>query len=132
MLEAIHALQRSGFRPKRSIELILFISEEPTRFGVGCLGSRMLSGTLTAEAARQLTDTSGQTLEHVRQKANMQGDLESVKLDPKHYSAFVELHIEQGPFLERAHRHWVLSRVLPPRRATIWLRKAPVGTPEAS
>jgi ureidoglycolate amidohydrolase len=102
-LEAIRALQRSGFRPKRSIELILFTSEEPTRFGIGCLGSRMLSGTLTAKAARALTDTSGQTLEYVRQKANMQGDLDSVKLDPGHYSAFVELHIEQGPLLERAH-----------------------------
>src|SRR6266853_136286 len=51
-LEAIRALQHSGFRPRRSIELILFTSEEPTRFGIGCLGSRMLSGALTAEGAR--------------------------------------------------------------------------------
>src|SRR5262249_41733184 len=36
-LEAIRALQRSGFRPRRSIELLLFTSEEPTRFGIGCL-----------------------------------------------------------------------------------------------
>src|ERR1700676_1775351 len=50
-LEAIRALQRSGFRPKRSIELILFTSEEPTRFGIGCLGSRMLSGTLSADSS---------------------------------------------------------------------------------
>ena len=101
-LEAIRALQRSGFRPTRSIELILFTSEEPTRFGIGCLGSRMLSGALTGEAARQLTDNSGQTLEHVRQEADMHGDLESVRLDSGHYGAFVELHIEQGPLLERA------------------------------
>src|SRR5260221_4212089 len=51
-LEAIRALQRSDFCPTRSIELILFTSEEPTRFGIGCLGSRILSGTFTAEAAR--------------------------------------------------------------------------------
>jgi N-carbamoyl-L-amino-acid hydrolase len=101
-LEAIRALQRSGFRPKRSIELILFTSEEPTRFGIGCLGSRMLCGALTAEAARQLTDSSGQSLEHVRQQAGMNGDLGSVQLDSGHYSAFIELHIEQGPLLERA------------------------------
>jgi len=87
----------------RSIELILFTSEEPTRFGIGCLGSRMLSGALTAEAARKLTDPSGETLEHVRQKADMQGDLESVQLESGHFHAFVELHIEQGPLLERAH-----------------------------
>src|SRR5580698_6656462 len=42
-LEAIRALQRSGFKPKQSIELLIFTSEEPTRFGIGCLGSRLLS-----------------------------------------------------------------------------------------
>src|SRR5438270_12375328 len=47
-LEAIRALRRSGFQPKRPIELILFTSEEPTRFGIGCLGSRLLSVSLTA------------------------------------------------------------------------------------
>jgi ureidoglycolate amidohydrolase len=101
-LEAIRALQRNGFRPTRPIELILFTSEEPTRFGIGCLGSRLLSGTLTAEAARKLTDASGLTVEDVRQKADMRGDLESVRLESGHYSAFLELHIEQGPLLERA------------------------------
>jgi len=102
-LEAIRTLQHSGFRPTRSIELILFTSEEPTRFGIGCLGSRMLAGALTAEAARMLTDASGETLEHVRKKADMQGDLESVQLESGHFHAFVELHIEQGPLLEHAH-----------------------------
>src|SRR5271169_2134496 len=47
-LEAIRALQRGGFRPKNSLELLIFTSEEPTRFGIGCIGSRMLSGTLSA------------------------------------------------------------------------------------
>ena len=42
-LEAIRALQRAGFRPKHSIELLILTSEEPTRFGIGCLGSRLLS-----------------------------------------------------------------------------------------
>src|SRR5437899_3036790 len=44
-LEAIRALQRSGYHPRRSIELVMFTSEEPTRFGIGCLGSRLLSGS---------------------------------------------------------------------------------------
>jgi N-carbamoyl-L-amino-acid hydrolase len=101
-LEAIRALQQSGFRPTRSIEVIVFTSEEPTRFGIGCLGSRMLSATLTAESARRLIDGSNQPLEDVRKKAGMQGNLESVQLPSGSYSAFVELHIEQGPLLERA------------------------------
>lgn len=101
-LEAIRALQRSGFQPKRSIELILFTSEEPTRFGIGCLGSRVLSGTLPPEAARQLKDSLGQTLAETLQSVGMLGDLDSVRIPAGHYRAFVELHIEQGPLLEQA------------------------------
>jgi len=100
-LEAIRTLQQAGFRPARSIELILFTAEEPTRFGIGCLGSRMLSGTLSPEVARKLNDSSGESLEEVRRKAGMRGELESVRLPTGHYSGFVELHIEQGPLLEK-------------------------------
>ena len=100
-LEAIRALQRVGFCPRHAIELLLFTSEEPTRFGIGCLGSRLLSGTLTAEAARKLRDKDGATLEEVRQKAGFGGPLEDVQLRLGYYKAFVELHIEQGPLLEQ-------------------------------
>src|ERR1700746_3177136 len=55
-LEAIRALQRANFKPKHSVELLLFTSEEPTRFGIGCLGSRLLSGSLSVEAAKTLKD----------------------------------------------------------------------------
>src|SRR6202140_5760527 len=99
-LEAIRALRQNGFRPKHSIELLIFTSEEPTRFGIGCVGSRMLSGSLSAEAARDLKDSEGDSLDQVRGKAGLRGDLESVKLPPEYYKAFIELHIEQGPQLE--------------------------------
>jgi len=105
-LEAIRALQRSGFRPKNSIELLVFATEEPTRFGIGCLGSRLLSGTLSAEAAAKLRDRDGESVDEVRRKAGLSGNLQDVKLAGGHYKAFVELHIEQGPLLERA-RTWL-------------------------
>jgi len=100
-LEAIRALQRAGYRPRRAIELILFTSEEPTRFGIGCLGSRLMGGVMTAEQARALRDKEGQTLDELRAAAGFVGDLESVRLSPGQYSGFAELHIEQGPLLER-------------------------------
>jgi ureidoglycolate amidohydrolase len=110
-LEAIRALQRSGFRPRRSIELLVFTSEEPTRFGIGCLGSRMLSGTLSPENARLLKDGEGKSLEEILRQAALDGSLEdgsvelgsleNVRLAKDYYHAFVELHIEQGPLLER-------------------------------
>jgi ureidoglycolate amidohydrolase len=100
-LEAIRALKRSGFKPRRSIELLMFTSEEPTRFGIGCLGSRLLSGTLDSSTAADLRDSEGQTLDEVRRAAGFQSDLGTVALPPGYYSAFAELHIEQGPLLER-------------------------------
>jgi len=99
-LEAIRALQRAGFRPTNSIELLIFTSEEPTRFGIGCLGSRLLSGSLSASSAGNLSDKDGQTVDQVRRKAGFTGELESVKLHDHYYKSFVELHIEQGPLLE--------------------------------
>jgi ureidoglycolate amidohydrolase len=100
-LEAIRSLQRAGFRPKHSIELLVFTSEEPTRFGIGCLGSRILSGTMTPDAARKLVDKDGASLEEVRRNAGYSVPLEEVKLPSDYYKAFVELHIEQGPLLEQ-------------------------------
>jgi ureidoglycolate amidohydrolase len=100
-LEAIRSLQRAGFRPNNSIELLVFTSEEPTRFGIGCIGSRLLSGSVSADAARKLTDAEGASLDEVRREAGLRGELDEVKLASGYYKAFVELHIEQGPLLER-------------------------------
>ncbi len=101
-LEAIRALRRSGFRPKNSLELLVFATEEPTRFGIGCLGSRLLSGTLSADAAAKLKDRDGKSMDEVRRKAGLNGNLQDVELPAGYYMGFVELHIEQGPLLERA------------------------------
>lgn len=100
-IEAIRALKRSGFRPSRSVELIVFTAEEPTRFGIGCLGSRLLSGVLRPETAAGLRDREGKSLDEWRQAAGYAGPLDSIGLARDHYAAFVELHIEQGPVLER-------------------------------
>ena len=100
-LEAIRALQQSGFQPQRSIELLLFTAEEPTRFGLGCLGSRMLGGSLNSAADANLKDSEGRTLAELRAAAGFHGSLDEVRLPDGYYAGFVELHIEQGPLLER-------------------------------
>jgi N-carbamoyl-L-amino-acid hydrolase len=100
-LEAMRALVRAGVRPRRSIDLLLFTSEEPTRFGIGCLGSRLLSGVLDESAGTRLTGADGATLDEARANAGFAGALSSVRLSVGSYASFVELHIEQGPLLER-------------------------------
>jgi N-carbamoyl-L-amino-acid hydrolase len=101
-LEAIRALQRAGFRPHRGIELLIFTAEEPTLFGIGCLGSRLLAGRLDSGAGERLRDSRGLTLNQIRESAGFSGALETTRLAAGYYAAFVELHIEQGPLLERA------------------------------
>ena len=118
-LEAIRALQRSGFRPRRSIELLMFTAEEPTRFGIGCLGSRLLSATLSADRARALQDKEGRTLDEIREAAGFKGSLDEVAIPPGSYHAFVELHIEQGPLLERQKIPFgIVSAIAAPARAS--------------
>lgn len=109
-LEALRSLKQAGFRPKRSLELLMFTSEEPTRFGIGCIGSRLLGGVIDPDVADKLRDRLHETdpnapeglrLREVRERAGFPGALSDVKLPPKYYDAWVELHIEQGPLLER-------------------------------
>jgi N-carbamoyl-L-amino-acid hydrolase len=101
-LEVFRALKAQGFRPKRSLELIVFTAEEPTRFGLGCLGSRLISGRLDPEHALNLRDREDVTLRDWLGRMRWgKPELETVRLPPGRYRAFVELHIEQGPLLER-------------------------------
>lgn len=105
-IEAINVLKRSGFKPKRSLEIILFTSEEPTRFGISCLGSRLLAGSKELAEALKTTVVDGQNVSFI-EAARSAGyaedkddDLSSVFLKKGSYFAFLELHIEQGPILE--------------------------------
>jgi len=100
-LEAIRSLQRVGFMPRRSVELVIFTAEEPTRFGIGCLGSRIMGHVLTPAAALALRDKDGNGLDELRSHAGFAGPLESVPVSAGRFHQFVELHIEQGPLLEQ-------------------------------
>ncbi len=109
-LEAMRSLKESGFTPTRSIELLVFTSEEPTRFGIGCIGSRLLGNSISPATADNLPDRlpetdrtapQGLTLRDVRIAAGFTAPLSTVPLPPHYYHAWVELHIEQGPLLER-------------------------------
>ena len=118
-LESIRALQRSGFRPQRSIELAIFSAEEPTRFGIGCFGSRMLAGLLDGSALR---DRDCKTLDEWRQAAGFGGELSSVPLPAGHYAGCLELHIEQGPLLERAGVPLgVVTAIAAPASLRMWI-----------
>jgi N-carbamoyl-L-amino-acid hydrolase len=125
-IEAIRTLKAAGFQPRRSIELIVFTAEEPTRFGLGCLGSRLLGGVLPPKKAAGLRDRDGRNLETWRRGAGCKGRLDSVPLRKNTYSTFIELHIEQGPVLEKEKiAIGVVGKIAAP--STLRIRLAGVG-----
>ncbi|PKV91563.1 N-carbamoyl-L-amino-acid hydrolase [Amycolatopsis echigonensis] len=96
-LAAVEALQAKGFRPAKPFAVVVFAEEEGGRFGVPCLGSRLLTGTIDADRARALRDPSGVTFAEAAAKAGL--DVDRVGADPDRLGLigqFLELHVEQG------------------------------------
>ncbi|SBN64635.1 N-carbamoyl-L-amino-acid hydrolase [Curtobacterium sp. 9128] len=96
-LDAVARLQQEGHRPSRPTAIAVFAEEEGSRFGVACLGSRLLSGAISPERALALTDVDGTSLEAVLTSAGI--DPSAVGPDPDRLAGigtFVELHVEQG------------------------------------
>lgn len=91
-LLAVRALRRAGRRFRRPVGVIAFAEEEGSRFGVPCLGSRLLTGALDARRAAALTDRAG-----VRLAEALGGAPAGARPDLlARVGVFVELHIEQG------------------------------------
>jgi N-carbamoyl-L-amino-acid hydrolase len=93
-LLAVDALRERGVTPARPVGIVAFAEEEGSRFGVACLGSRLLCGDLDPARALALRDRDGVALPEA-------AGLDPARLgpDPKRLAgidAFVELHIEQG------------------------------------
>ena len=96
-LQAVDLLQAKGFKPRRSFAITVFAEEEGGRFGVACLGSRLLTGAISPEKALNLKDPDGITLAEAMKAAGYNPDL--VGKDEralKRIGQFVELHVEQG------------------------------------
>ena len=61
-LLAIDQLRSDGFTPRRPIAIVNFVDEEGARFGISCLGSRVITGALSPDKARDLRDAEGVTM----------------------------------------------------------------------
>jgi beta-ureidopropionase / N-carbamoyl-L-amino-acid hydrolase len=98
---AIDLLRERGFAPARPIAVAAFTEEEGARFGIACLGSRLLAGAIEPAAAAGLRDGDGVSLAQAMAGAG----LDPAGLGPDDdrlagLAAYVELHIEQGSALD--------------------------------
>ena len=101
-LEAVAAMRRAGVQLQRDLYVVDFLGEEPNEFGVSCVGSRSIAGLLQREHL-DLPGTSGASLGSTMQAFGL--DIEAALANawqPNSVHAYIELHIEQGPLLERS------------------------------
>jgi N-carbamoyl-L-amino-acid hydrolase len=95
-LAAIDLLRERGVTPRRPLGVAVFAEEEGARFGVACLGSRLVTGAIDPARARGLRDGDGVTWAEAMAAEGY--DPEAIGPDPGLLSVdcFVELHVEQG------------------------------------
>jgi N-carbamoyl-L-amino-acid hydrolase len=97
-LEVIRSLNDLGITTEAPVELVNWTDEEGSRFGHSLMGSGVWSGMVPLEKAYGLTDTEGVTVGQAIDAIGYRGP-EPAEAFPA--DAYFELHIEQGPILER-------------------------------
>ena len=99
-IEIAHSLKEQGITLRHPLEVIDFLSEEPSDYGISCVGSRAMSGSLDA-GMLAAKNHQGETLAEAMSRIGARPDALTRPLRlPGAIAGYVELHIEQGPVLE--------------------------------
>ncbi|MDP4002368.1 allantoate amidohydrolase [Methylobacterium sp. NEAU K] len=101
-IACVEALARNGIRLPHALEVVAFADEEGVRFAATLTGSRAFAGHLDPVALRT-TDADGITLAAAMRDYGLDPTaIASAARRPDDILGYLELHIEQGPMLERA------------------------------
>jgi N-carbamoyl-L-amino-acid hydrolase len=99
-LECLRCIKEEGLALRYPLELVSFTDEEG-RFG-GLLGSQAICGQLSPEKIYQAVDLDGISLTDIMSSRGLNAmDVLGAQRNPDSIYCFVELHIEQGPVLDR-------------------------------
>ena len=98
-LEAVRALEDAGVRTRAPLEIVNWTNEEGARFAPAMLASGVVCGRFTREEAYAARDDGGRTFGEELARIGYRGAAEH-RL--RECAAYLELHVEQGPVLERA------------------------------
>jgi N-carbamoyl-L-amino-acid hydrolase len=107
-LAAVDLLRERGFTPGRPLGVAVFVEEEGSRFGLACLGSRLATGALPWDRAKELKDAEGvyllDALDASAVHPTSDGDEAAHPPLRERIACFVELHVEQGRDLVHRER----------------------------
>ena len=120
-LEVMQSLNDLGIVTEAPVELINWTDEEGSRFGHSLMGSGVWSGVYTRDKVYALTDTEGTSVETALDTIGYRGP-EPAKPFPA--DAYFELHIEQGPILEREHKE---IGIVTGAQAQVWYDAVTIG-----
>ncbi|WP_226037840.1 M20 family metallo-hydrolase [Aquibacillus saliphilus] len=109
-LEVIRRLNDSRIETEYPIEVICFVSEESSRFGISTIGSKAMAGELSRQSIAKVTDKKGVYLTDAMKNSGYQIEkLAKAKRYKDELRAFIELHIEQGPELEQQNKQIAIA-----------------------
>src|ERR1700730_17745136 len=91
-IEAARCIRDSGHKLRHELRVVDFLGEEPNDFGLSCVGSRAIAGTLTA-APLATRDPGGRTLAAALESCGGDPQRISEAAWPGDIRTFVELHI---------------------------------------
>ncbi|NKE48242.1 Zn-dependent hydrolase [Roseomonas frigidaquae] len=97
-MEVMRTLHDLGITTEAPLELVNWTDEEGSRFGLSLMGSGTWAGIYPLERSYALADQQGVTVEQALRDIGYQGDQPAA---PFPADAYFELHIEQGPILEK-------------------------------
>src|SRR5690625_1481511 len=102
-LEMIRYLNEKQIETKHPIEVIVFACEESARFGVATIGSKLMTGIYEKDVLQSFTDKTGMTILDALNQCEIDTK-KQVHRKSSELKVFYELHIEQGPVLEKVNK----------------------------
>jgi N-carbamoyl-L-amino-acid hydrolase len=97
-LDVVRAMRAAGYKPRHAIEVVDFLAEEPSDYGVSCVGSRAMAGALD-DKQLGFANAGGEKLaDAIRRVGGDPGRLEQARRAD--VAGYLELHIEQGVVLQ--------------------------------
>lgn len=99
-LEIARCLNAAGVTLNHPLEVVSFLAEEPSPYGMSTIGSRAMTGHLSLEALQKARSIEGESLyDAIRRFGGNPDQLDQAVRAPGSIGAFLEMHIEQGPVL---------------------------------
>jgi len=120
-LEVMRSLNDLGIVTEAPVELVNWTDEEGSRFGHSLMGSGVWSGVYPLEKAYGLTDLEGVTVRAALDGIGYRGEQPAAAFPA---DAYFELHIEQGPILEREQKR---IGIVTGAQAQVWYDAVTVG-----